>query len=119
MGAMNGFDVLQRVRDAPLVIFTTAYDQYALQAFATNSVDYLLKPIDPRRLAKAVAKLSHVVGREAFQQALARLGAMFHPLDAARVPVKLGDRIKLVDPADILFFRAGEKYVELVTREHR
>src|SRR5262249_6848922 len=50
MPRLNGFDVLARLPRQPIVIFTTAYNQYALKAFAVNSVDYLLKPVDPESL---------------------------------------------------------------------
>jgi len=57
MPGMTGFDVLGRLREVPEVIFTTAYDQHALQAFDANALDYLLKPIAPARLAAAMQKL--------------------------------------------------------------
>jgi two-component system, LytTR family, response regulator len=53
----NGFDLLEQLPASPAVIFTTAYDQFALQAFEANALDYLLKPISPARLAAAVAKV--------------------------------------------------------------
>ena len=53
----SGFDLLDRLEDLPQVIFTTAYDQHAVRAFEVNALDYLLKPIDPERLATAVARL--------------------------------------------------------------
>src|SRR5262245_30399772 len=53
----NGFDVLERVDRIPLVVFTTAYDEYAVRAFEVNALDYLLKPIRPQRLAEALDKL--------------------------------------------------------------
>src|SRR5215475_981799 len=65
MPGLTGFDLLQRLdRDLP-VIFTTAYDRYALEAFAVNSIDYLLKPIDPDRLDKALDKLERLRGQAA------------------------------------------------------
>lgn len=57
MPGMSGFDLLDRLREVPDVIFTTAYDQHALKAFEVNALDYLLKPIAPERLAKALQKL--------------------------------------------------------------
>lgn len=57
MPAMTGFDLLDRLRDVPDVIFTTAYDQHALKAFEVNALDYLLKPIAPARLAAALQKV--------------------------------------------------------------
>jgi len=57
MPGMTGFDLLDRLRDLPDVIFTTAYDQHALKAFEVNALDYLLKPISPARLAAALQKV--------------------------------------------------------------
>ena len=57
MPGMTGFQMLSKLDPQPLIVFTTAYDQYALDAFGVNSVDYLLKPIDPKELVIAVRKI--------------------------------------------------------------
>src|SRR6478752_5516112 len=57
MPGKTGFDMLGELDHAPQVIFTTAYDEYALKAFEVNALDYLLKPVEPRRLADAIEKL--------------------------------------------------------------
>src|SRR5262245_24691299 len=57
MPEIDAFELLSRLARQPLVVFTTAYDQYALQAFDTNSIDYLLKPIEEERLARALDRL--------------------------------------------------------------
>jgi two-component system LytT family response regulator len=57
MPGLNGFDLLERLEDIPQVIFTTAYDSYAIKAFEVSALDYLLKPIAPARLASAIAKV--------------------------------------------------------------
>jgi DNA-binding LytR/AlgR family response regulator len=57
MPRLNGFDVLARLSRQPIVIFTTAFDQYALKAFGVNSVDYLLKPVEPEALERALSKV--------------------------------------------------------------
>src|SRR6187399_785403 len=57
MPGITGFDLLSELDHAPQVIFTTAYDEYALKAFEVNALDYLLKPVEPRRLADTVEKL--------------------------------------------------------------
>ena len=61
MPGMNGFEMLSKLQRIPLIIFCTAYDEYALQAFETNSIDYLLKPVKQERLAKAISKLDKFV----------------------------------------------------------
>jgi len=60
MPGLNGFEVLSKLDKIPLVIFTTAYDEFALKAFDTNSIDYLLKPIEDERLRQAIEKLSYI-----------------------------------------------------------
>ena len=57
MPEKTGFDLLEELDQVPHVIFTTAYDEYALKAFQVNALDYLLKPIEPKRLEEAVLKL--------------------------------------------------------------
>jgi two-component system, LytTR family, response regulator len=58
----SGFDLLRKLNDPPAIVFVTAYDKYAIRAFEVNAVDYLLKPVDPRRLASAVARLRNGEG---------------------------------------------------------
>ena len=74
MPGMTGFELLERVDDVPQVIFTTAYDQYAIQAFEVNALDYLLKPIAPNRLATALAKLRPRPERTRLEQVFVRDG---------------------------------------------
>ena len=62
MPRLDGFDVLARLPSQPIVIFTTAYDQYALKAFGVNSVDYLLKPVEPEALERALNKVERLRG---------------------------------------------------------
>ena len=57
MPKINGFEMLELVEDPPAVIFTTAFDEYAMKAFDIHAVDYLLKPVDPERLARVVERL--------------------------------------------------------------
>jgi two-component system, LytTR family, response regulator len=62
MPGLSGFDVLAKLDPQPLVVFTTAYSQYALQAFEVNSIDYLLKPVDEKQLDRALNKLQRILG---------------------------------------------------------
>jgi two-component system LytT family response regulator len=118
MPELTGFDVLERLDYIPLVIFSTAYDQYALRAFEVYSVDYLLKPVDPARLKLAVDKLQRLSAgeagdlRERVQQAL----ETFKDPRKIRIQVRIGDRIRLISATDVVFFVASDKYVEVHTR---
>ena len=64
MPGKTGFDMLAELERSPQVIFTTAYDEFALKAFEVNALDYLLKPVEPKRLADAIHKLQHAENRE-------------------------------------------------------
>src|SRR5687767_8733550 len=66
MPGKTGFDMLAQLERAPHVIFTTAYDEYALKAFEVNALDYLLKPIEPKRLADAIQKLHQQEEKEVY-----------------------------------------------------
>jgi len=97
MPGMTGFEVLERLEEVPQVIFTTAYDQYAIQAFEVSALDYLLKPIAPNRLAAALAKLRPRAER-------ARLEQVF---------VRDGDRCWIVRLADIFLLESEGNYTRL------
>ncbi|MGH7598565.1 MAG: LytR/AlgR family response regulator transcription factor [bacterium] len=117
MPELNGFEVLDRLTHLPWIIFSTAYDEYALKAFETNSIDYLLKPVDPERLKKALEKLQRLTGDEtdAWREQLQKLLAGMKAPAAKRIQVRIGDHIRFLNPKDIYFFRAVDKYVEAHT----
>jgi two-component system, LytTR family, response regulator len=112
MPGLTGFELLQRLDRNPFVIFTTAYDRFALDAFSVNSVDYLLKPIEADRLEHALDKLERFAGRPpADIRALAReLAAHLAPgrrLD--RVASRVGDRTTVVEVARVTHFFSKDK----------
>ncbi|UCH84744.1 MAG: response regulator transcription factor [Candidatus Latescibacterota bacterium] len=115
MPELNGFDVLERLDYTPLVIFSTAYDQYALRAFEVNSIDYLLKPVDPVRLEKAINKLMRLSDAAAgdLRDRIARMLESVPGAASHRIQIRLGDKIKLIPVSEITFFRASDKYVEV------
>ncbi|MEK7729686.1 MAG: LytTR family DNA-binding domain-containing protein [candidate division KSB1 bacterium] len=114
---LNGFEVLERLTSLPLIIFSTAYDEFALKAFETNAIDYLLKPVEPERLQRALEKLRRLTGNEQLQlQAqLQKLLEEIKKPKLQRLQVRTGDRIRLLDYSEICFFRAVDKYVEVHT----
>jgi len=125
MPGMSGFDLLERLGPPqPLVVFTTAYDQYALDAFKVNSIDYLLKPIDRTDLARAIAKLERMLGGT---EARGDLAALLEQVRAAlgraepdylvRVASRTGERVDFVDVADVTHFYAKDKLTFAATRE--
>ncbi len=114
MPLLNGFEMLNRLTHHPKVIFTTAYDQYAIKAFEENSVDYLLKPIEKERLEKTVKKLKL---NGAGSQDLAALQILIDHLkpkkEVRTLTVKIGDKILLIRLEDIVHIEAEDKYIFL------
>ena len=87
MPGLNGFEMLARLKSQPLVIFTTAYDQYALRAFEVNSIDYLLKPIEAEQLDRALAKLERMRATGAPPELRAALEQLAHAVQHAQLRV--------------------------------
>ncbi|HZN04429.1 MAG TPA: LytTR family DNA-binding domain-containing protein [Candidatus Polarisedimenticolia bacterium] len=129
----DGFEVLRRVRHAPRVIFTTAYDRYAVPAFEVNSLDYLLKPFSRERfdaaLERARAALATGSGApapadllrliEEIRRAAPSAPAAAGPAAPLRIPVRRASKIVLLDPGEILWFEAEETIVFARTEEAR
>ena len=100
----SGFDLLSRLEDVPSVIFTTAYDHHAVQAFEVNALDYLLKPIEPERLAAALAKARPVPTAPANAPAHTTLEQLF---------VRDGSRCWFVPLREVSLLMAEGNYVRL------
>jgi two-component system LytT family response regulator len=117
MPRLDGFEVLARLPTQPIVIFTTAYDQYALKAFGVNSVDYLLKPVEPESLERALKKVEAL--RNSGQPLQADLQSLLKQLAESlresrpgyldRIASRLGDRIWLLDLDRVTHFYAEDK----------
>jgi len=115
MPDLSGFQMLKQLAVQPLVVFTTAYSQYALQAFEVHSVDYLLKPVDAEQLDRALNKLERVLGgvepRPQLDKLLEQLASSLPKAARAltRLPSKLGDRVEFVDVPKVTHFYASDK----------
>ncbi|MEO8710658.1 MAG: response regulator [Parafilimonas sp.] len=110
MPGKTGFDLLADLERAPHVIFTTAYDEYALKAFEVNALDYLLKPIEPKRLADAVHKLQYEISKER----AGLNGVNRGPLtEADQVFVKDGERCWFVKLSEIRLFESVGNYAKV------
>ena len=108
MPGRSGFDLLDGLDAAPDVVFVTAYDEHALEAFRVSALDYLLKPVDPDRLAEAVAR---VAARSARRPPEAGAAERLGPAD--RVFVKDGERLFLVRLGDVRRFESVGNYTAL------
>jgi two-component system LytT family response regulator len=123
MPRLNGFDVLGQLPRQPIVIFTTAYDQYALEAFGVNSVDYLLKPIEPEAVERAIKKVetlreSRPVAQPDLQALLKKITDSVREVTAEypeRIASRLGDRIWFLDLNDVTHFFAEDKLTYAVS----
>ena len=117
MPVLNGFEMLAKLTHQPKVVFTTAYDQYAIKAFEEGSVDYLLKPIEIERLDKTIKKLKQTNLAAAPLQIEALIRQMHQKKVIKTLTVKLGDKILLVKLTDIVYVQAEDKYVFLHTND--
>ncbi len=123
MPRLDGFEVLARVPSQPIVIFTTAYDQYALKAFGVNSVDYLLKPVEPESLDRALNKVERL--RASGQLAQPELQALLKQITDSlreskpeypdRIASRLGERLWFIDLARVTHFYAEDKLTYAVS----
>lgn len=114
MPGKTGFDMLAELDKAPDVIFTTAYDDYALKAFEVNALDYLLKPVEPKRLADAIHKLQMEEGKDREMIADDEIPvnrSLLHEHD--QVFVKDGERCWFVKLSDIRLFESVGNYAKV------
>jgi two-component system LytT family response regulator len=117
MPGKTGFDLLGELEKAPKVIFTTAFDEFALKAFEVNALDYLLKPIDPNRLSDAIQKLQTEL---ALEQASILGGSVRGPLtEADQVFVKDGEKCWFVKLAEIRLFESVGNYAKVYFSTHK
>jgi len=130
MPGMTGFQMLSELdpQQQPLIVFTTAYDQYALEAFGVNSVDYLLKPIDAPQLARALDKVDRMRGgvepRPEIRELLDRIAALAagggQPAYPDRIASRTGERVELIELARVTHFFARDKltYAATAAKNH-
>ena len=110
MPAKNGFDLLEALDKAPKVIFTTAYDEYALRAFEVNALDYVMKPIDPQRLTDALHKLKDIQDEE---QLDLRSNTGKNLTEFDQVFVKDGEKCWFVKLGEIRYFESVGNYARV------
>jgi two-component system LytT family response regulator len=104
MPGLTGFDLLARVERQPFVIFTTAYDQYALKAFEVNSIDYLLKPVEPEELDRALNKLEQFQSARSQVDLRSVLEALSRSASLQRIPIRMGERTRFLEVGRITHF---------------
>jgi len=125
MPEMGGFEVVREIRRGthiPVVVIVTAYDRYALEAFESGAIDYLLKPVGQDRLAAAIEKARRISGHQAVER-LARLQEIAGPAAAGqrikKIVGKAGEEYFLLDAGEILSFHAEGDIVWITTARKR
>ena len=121
MPGLNGFEVLDNLQAAPLIVFVTAYDEYAVRAFEANASDYLLKPIQPARVAQAVERVRVALARgtEPNAEMLRKLVAELRRGAPRKIAAKKGKRIVLLGLKEVTHAAIEDKLVFLHTADGR
>jgi two-component system response regulator LytT len=120
MPGMDGFEVVEALPDVPLVIFATAFDEYAIKAFEVNSVDYLLKPISRERLSEAMERARSLLDdAPELDGQMSRLAVLIRSREVRRLPVIRGKRIVLVDMDDIVWIGVEDELVFVHTQAEK
>lgn len=118
MPKLTGFEMLELLDEYPHVIFTTAFDEYALKAFEKNAIDYLLKPIRPDRFHKAIEKFKNIFQQQHAPQITSdKLKEVIEPETLERVVVKTGTQIKIIPVQQINYLEAYDDYVKIHTED--
>ena len=115
MPKINGFEMLEIVDEEPSVIFTTAYDEYAIKAFETSAIDYLLKPFTQNRFDKAIDKWKKNFPQEIAQELNETV--LKQPNEGQRIVVKEAGNIKIIPTADVMYIEAYDDYVKIHTHD--
>ncbi|MCZ4318838.1 LytTR family DNA-binding domain-containing protein [Aequorivita viscosa] len=123
MKDMNGFEVLQKITlsPKPIVIFVTAYDNYALKAFDVDAFDFLLKPFKDERFFRTIEKVRKISANEADENFEKRIIELFNLYKSKaqktaildKIPVKQGNKTVLIHPDEILYITASGSYAEI------
>jgi len=114
MPKINGFEMLELVDNPPLVIFTTAFEEYAIKAFDAHAADYLLKPFSKERFDKAMQKM--LLHKNNMAQAVAAT-ALQAPSQNNRIVVKDNGKIKIIPLPQVQYIEAADDYVKIFTAE--
>jgi two-component system LytT family response regulator len=117
MPGKTGFDMLTELEKAPHVIFTTAYDEFALKAFEVNALDYLMKPVEPKRLADAIHKIQIADDKEMAANLAGMNRGMLTEND--QVFVKDGERCWFVKLSDVRLFESVGNYAKVFFSTHK
>lgn len=119
MPKINGFEMLELIDEPPAIVFTTAFDEYAIKAFEAHAVDYLLKPFSQQRFDKAVEKFLSQASVQQQKKATEELVQSLPTIQSQneRIVVKTGGKIKIILLPNIQYLEAADDYVKIYTAE--
>lgn len=120
MPGKNGFELLSKLSELPIVIFCTAHEEYALKAFDTNSIDYLVKPVKLDRLEQTVRKINSLKNNLTslqLQQVIQEISQKKEEKKMTSITVKKKDKIIFIKLDDVSHFEAKDKYVSIYTNQ--
>jgi two-component system LytT family response regulator len=115
MPKINGFEMLELIENPPSVIFTTAFDEYAIKAFEAHAIDYLLKPFSKERFDKAMQKWLQQRQHAQEKTAVSIPESIRQPEEKNRIVVKEGGNIRIIPVHEILYLEAYDDYVKIYT----
>ncbi len=116
MPECSGFELLAQLEKIPIVVFCTAYNQYALEAFETNSIDYIVKPVKKERIAKTVQKLASFhnnISQEDILSVLKEIANKKEVKKMTSITVKKNDRLIFIKLEDVSYFEADNTYTNI------
>ncbi len=116
MPKINGFEMLELIDENPSVIFTTAFDEYAIKAFDNSAIDYLLKPFTEERFEKAIEKWEKSTSSESKKEAIENVTSK-QPDEHLRIVVKEKGAIKIIPTSEVYYLEAYDDYVKVHTKE--
>jgi two-component system, LytTR family, response regulator len=118
MPKINGFEMLELVEQPPAVIFTTAFDEFAIKAFEAHAVDYLLKPFSKQRFDKAMERfLDQASAQNQKEQTRTLMHSDAVPTQPDRIVLKTGGNIKIIPIWEVQYLEAADDYVKVCTKE--